>query len=74
MPISKYIKAEMGSAELTRLRVAYGKALWMLYLVDRDDPVAESVAKEVIDAVTSGVTDPQEIAKIAVGHFRKTLS
>jgi hypothetical protein len=40
----------------------------------RFDPLAENVAKEVVDAGTSGVTDPREIAKIAVGHFRKTLS
>lgn len=46
----------------------------MLDIVDRFDPLAEDVAKEVVDAGTSGATDPREIAKIAVGHFRKTLS
>jgi hypothetical protein len=72
MPIQKYIKVE--PAELNRLNVAYAQALRMLSIVDRFDPLAENVAKEVVDARTSGVTDPWEIAKIAVGHFRKTLS
>jgi hypothetical protein len=72
MPIQKYIKVE--PAELNRLNVAYAQALRMLSIVDRFDPLAENVAKEVVDAGTSGVTDPREIAKIAVGHFRKTLS
>jgi len=46
----------------------------MLDIVDRIDPLAENIAKEVVYAVTSGVTDPEEIAKIAVRHFRLTLS
>ena len=70
MPIQRYIKVE--PAELNRLNVAYAQALRML--VDRFDPVAENVAKEVADAGNSGLTDPREIAKIAVGRFRKTLS
>ena len=72
MPIQKYIKVE--PAELNRLNVAYAQALRMLDIVDRFDPLAENVAKEVVYAGNSGVTDPREIAKIAVGRFRKTLS
>jgi hypothetical protein len=72
MPIQRYIKVE--PTELNRLNVAYAQALRMLDIVDRFDPVAENVAKEVVDAGNSGVTDPWEIAKIAVRHFRKTLS
>jgi hypothetical protein len=72
MPIRKYIKVE--PAKLTTLNLAYAKALRMLDIVDRIDPLAENIAKEVVDAVTSGVTDPEEIAKIAVRHFRLTLS
>jgi hypothetical protein len=72
MPIRKYIN--VGPAELNRLNVAYAQALRMLDLCDRSDPVAKNVAKEVADAGNSGLTDPREIAKIAVGRFRKTLS
>jgi hypothetical protein len=68
----KYIKVETSRAKQAERRIA--QALRMLDIVDRFDPLAEDVAKEVVDAGTSGATDPREIAKIAVGHFRKTLS
>ena len=61
----------MGSAEIKRLNSAYAKALRMLDLVDRMDPIAEIVANKVIEVGTSGVTDPQEIAEAVVNHFRK---
>jgi hypothetical protein len=32
MPIKKHIKAQMGSAEINRLNIAYAKVLRMLYL------------------------------------------
>ncbi|GEC59324.1 hypothetical protein BEL01nite_83670 [Bradyrhizobium elkanii] len=34
-----------------------------LRLVDRDDPIAEIVAKKVIEIGTSGVGDPADISK-----------
>jgi hypothetical protein len=74
MPIRQYIKVEMGSADINRLNVAYAKALRMLDLVDRSDPIAGIVAKKVIEVATSGVTDPREIAEIVVSHFRKVPS
>ena len=74
MPIRRYITVEMESAEMKRLNSAYPRALRMLDLVDRRDPVTEMVAKKVIDVGTSGVTDPQEIAEIVVNHFRKVPS
>jgi hypothetical protein len=74
MPIRQYIKVEMGSADINRLNVAYAKALRMLDLIDRSDPVTEIVAKKVLEVGTSGVTDPQEIAEIVVSNFRKVPS
>jgi hypothetical protein len=35
-------------------------------LVDRNDPVAEIVAKTVIEIGATGVREPSEISKIAV--------
>ena len=64
----------MGSADINRLNVAYAKALRMLDLIDRSDPVTEIVAKKVLEVGTSGVTDPQEIAEIVVSNFRKVPS
>ena len=74
MPIRRYITVEMESAEIKRLNSAYAKALRMLDLVDRSDPVTEIVANKVIEVGTSGVTDPQEIAEMVVSHFRKVPS
>ena len=74
MPIRRYITVEMESAEIKRLNSAYTRALRMLDLVDRSDPVTEMVAKKVVDVGTSGVTDPQEIAEMVVSHFRKVPS
>jgi hypothetical protein len=72
MPIKKFIKGKMGSAEIERLNLAYIKALRMLDLVDRVDPVTRIVAERVIKIGTSGVTDPQEIADTVVGQTHKT--
>jgi hypothetical protein len=74
MPIRRYITVEMESAEIKRLNSAYAKALRMLDLVDRSNPVTEIVANKVIEVGTSGVTDPQEIAEAVVSHFRKIPS
>ena len=74
VPIRQYIKVEMGSADINRLNVAYAKALRMLDLIDRSDPVTEIVAKKVLEVGTSGVTNPQEIAEIVVSNFRKVPS
>lgn len=71
MPISQFIKGEIGTAEINRLTAAYAKALRMLDLVDRNDPVAEIVAKKVVEVGTSDVVDPQEIADAVVEHFRR---
>ena len=72
MPIKEFITGKMTSVEVNRLNIAYAKALRLLNLVDRHDPITEIVAKKVVDVGTSGVTDPQGIADAVVEHFRKT--
>ena len=62
MPIRRYITVEMESAEIKRLISAYTRALRMLDLVDRRDPVTEMVAKKVIEVGTSGVAGPRDIS------------
>ncbi len=52
--------------DVRRLDRAYRHTLRSLYLVDRDDPVAEIVAKTVIEIGATGVRDPAEISRIAV--------
>ena len=71
MPIRQFINGDIGSADINRLNIAYAKALRMLHLIDRNDPVTEMVAKKVVEVGTSGVTDPQEIAVIVVKSFGK---
>jgi hypothetical protein len=71
MPIRQYIKVEMPSADVDRLNRASCKALRLLDLVDRNDPLAAIIAKEIVHVGTTGVTDPQEIADAVVKHFRE---
>ena len=52
--------------EVERLNRAYRDVLRSLHLVDRNDPVAEIVAKTVIGIDATGVRKPSEISKIAV--------
>ncbi len=52
--------------EVERLNTAYRKVLRSLHLVDRNDPIAEIVAKTVIGISASGVCNPSEISKIAI--------
>src|SRR6516164_3368194 len=49
-----------------RLNRAYRDVLRSLHLIDRDDPIAEIVAKTVIEIGATGVREPSEISKIAV--------
>ena len=69
MTIRRLLKANRlaGLQEVEqRLNRAYRDVLRSLYLVDRNDPVAEIVAKTVIEIGASGVRDPSEISKVAV--------
>lgn len=50
MPINRLLKNEtVPPEELRRLKVAYEAALTALFLVDRNDPITELVARKVID-------------------------
>jgi hypothetical protein len=54
--------------EISRLVAAYEQALRALDLVDRNDPVAEIVAKKIIEIGKRG-GDAVEIAKLAVNEL-----
>jgi hypothetical protein len=67
MPISRLLKdSKLGPEEIERLNLAYGQALHSLCLVDRNDPIAEIIAKKIIEISATGVRDPAEISKLAV--------
>ena len=69
MTIRRLLKANglAGLQEVEqRLNTAYRDVLRSLHLVDRNDPIAEMVAKTVIEIGATGVREPSEISKIAV--------
>ena len=49
-----------------RLNKAYRDVLRSLHLVDRNDAIAEIIAKTVIEIGATGVREPSEISKIAL--------
>ncbi|MGY3591618.1 L-serine deaminase [Bradyrhizobium sp. USDA 4341] len=67
MPIDRLLQgSKLRPEEIERLSLAYARTLPSLCLVDRDDPIAEIVAKKVIEIGASGVSDAAEISKLAV--------
>jgi hypothetical protein len=56
----------MTAEEFGRLRKAYELALREIGVKDRDDPLAETIAKEIVEAGQTGLIDPAEISRIAV--------
>ena len=58
-----------GPHEIEALNRAYRDAMRSLHLVDRKDPIAEIVAKAVIEIGATGVSNPSEITKIVVKRF-----
>ena len=67
MPINR-LTAGPGLApeQVSRLNEAYKRALRTLYLVDRNDPVTEIVAKKIIEIGQTGISDPAQISQLAV--------
>jgi hypothetical protein len=66
MPIRRLLSVGAFKPEETAvLTLAFEMALRALHLVDRDDPICEIVARKIIQ-IGNGISDPSEIAKIAV--------
>ena len=69
MTIRRLLKANRlaGLQEVEqRLNRAYRDVLRSLHLVDRNDAIAEIVAKTVVEVGATGVREPSEISKIAL--------
>jgi hypothetical protein len=66
MLISLLRNSKLASEDVEILNRAFKEVLRKLYLVDRNDPVCEIVARKVIEIAESGVHDPQMIADAAV--------
>jgi hypothetical protein len=67
MPITRLLQnSNLGPAEQEILNLAFIRALRLLHLVDRNDPVCEIVARKVIEIGATGAGDPVVISEIAV--------
>ncbi|WP_338696720.1 hypothetical protein V5279_09545 [Bradyrhizobium sp. 26S5] len=67
MPINQLLKGcERTPEEIELLNKAFDRALHLLGVLDRDDPLCRMVARDVIDICAADTNDPRKIAKIAV--------
>jgi len=67
MPIRRLLAgSELGTDEIEILTRAFDQALRSLSVVDRNDPLTELVAKNIIEIGATTIRDPVEIAKCAI--------
>jgi hypothetical protein len=64
-------RSAFGPEETKRMSEAYERALVMLELKDRDDPLTETIAKLIVEAAQKGVNDPESICTIALRWLRE---
>lgn len=70
MPIERLLaRSSLRPEDIARLNEAYRRALRELHVVDRNDPLAEIVAKRVIK-IGSAVDDPIKISKLTVESLK----
>ena len=66
MPINRLLRdSKLGPEKIERLNRAFAHALDSMSLVDRNDPLTELIAKQIIEVGADGDRDPTEIAEIA---------
>jgi hypothetical protein len=71
MPIIRILKGTATSPEMVaRLNRAYEETLRALCLVDRNDPIAEMVARKIIEIGQTGLDDPKRISAEALKQLR----
>jgi hypothetical protein len=67
MPISRLLQnSKFKPAEREVLGLAYIRALSLLHLKDRSDPICEIVARKIIEIGACATGDPVVISEIAV--------
>jgi hypothetical protein len=66
MPIDRLlVGSKLGPEEIKRLNAAYTYALRSLSVVDRNDPLAEFLARKIIEVGATEI-DPAKISEIAI--------
>jgi hypothetical protein len=67
MPIYRLLQnVPMGPEEISRVTTAYEQTLRTIGLVDRNDPIAEMIAKKIIAIAKTGVREPEDISALAI--------
>ena len=67
MPINRLLKNKRTpEEEIELLNKAFNHALNLLGVVDRNDPFCDMVARKVIEVRATGISEPREIAEMAV--------
>ena len=75
MPIYRLLQnMPMGPEEITRLTTAYEQALRTIGIVDRGDPLAELLAKKIVQVAQTGVREPADISAQAIKEIGKQRS
>jgi hypothetical protein len=70
MPIRRLLAgSKLGTDEIEILTQAFDKALRLLSLVDRNDPLTEMIAEKIIQIGATNIRDPSEIAKMVVKNL-----
>ncbi|WP_249130024.1 hypothetical protein [Bradyrhizobium sp. AUGA SZCCT0283] len=60
----------MEPEEISRIIEAYEQALRTLCVKDRDDPLTEMIAKQIIKIAQAGVRDVAQLSALAVAELR----
>jgi pyrimidine operon attenuation protein/uracil phosphoribosyltransferase len=67
MPIYRLLQnMPMGPEEIGRLTTAYEQALHAIGIVDRGDPLAELLARKIIEVAQTGIHEPADISAQAI--------
>jgi hypothetical protein len=64
-------KSAFSPEDTKRMGDAYERALVVLDLKDRDDPLTETIAKFIVEVAQTGVKDPEMICTLALGRLRE---
>ena len=63
-------KSAFGPDDIERLAMAYERALRVLKLNDRNDPITEIVARRIIEAAQTSLRDPDSLCATAIKDLR----
>ena len=71
MAIYRLLKnSTLEAEEISRITEAYQQALHTLCVKDRDDPLTEMIAKQIIKIAQAGAHDVAQLSALAVAELR----